>query len=92
MSLLLILTVFTDGFQLSDFKLLPSLLAVAESLTNRSIAWPEWEQWKRVLLLQDYNTRVRTFPASFIAGFMGFGQRQYFQAEAGAEHAPKVKF
>jgi LemA protein len=41
---------------------------------------------------QDYNTRVRTFPASFIAGFMGFGQRQYFQAEAGAEHAPKVKF
>ena len=31
---------------------------MAESLTNRSIAWPEWEQWKRVLLLQDYNTRV----------------------------------
>lgn len=41
---------------------------------------------------QDYNTRVRTFPASFIASFAGFGQRQYFQADAGAEHAPKVKF
>ena len=41
---------------------------------------------------QDYNTKVRTFPASFIAGMAGFGQRQYFQADAGAEHAPKVSF
>ena len=41
---------------------------------------------------QEYNTRVRTFPTSFLAGMMGFGQRQYFQAEAGAEKAPKVKF
>ena len=45
-------------FQISDFKSLPSSLAIAESLTNRSISWPEWGQWKRVLLLQDYNTRV----------------------------------
>ena len=58
MSVLLLLTVFTDGFQISDIKLHAPLLAVAESLTNRSIAWPDWEQWKRVLLLQDYNTRV----------------------------------
>lgn len=41
---------------------------------------------------QAYNTRVRIFPASFIAGMAGFGQRQYFQADAGAEHAPKVSF
>ena len=58
MSVLLLLTVFTDGVQISDIKLHAPLLAVAESLTNRSIAWPDWEQWKRVLLLQDYNTRV----------------------------------
>ena len=41
---------------------------------------------------QEYNTRVRTIPASFIAGFAGFGQRQYFQSDAGAERAPKVSF
>ncbi len=43
-------------------------------------------------LVQDYNIRVRTFPASIIAGLFGFGQKQYFQAEPGSEKAPKVKF
>ncbi len=43
-------------------------------------------------LVQDYNTRVRTFPTSLLAGMFGFGQKQYFQAEPGAEKAPKVKF
>lgn len=43
-------------------------------------------------VIQDYNVRVRTFPASFIAGMMGFAQRQYFQADEGADRAPKVQF
>lgn len=43
-------------------------------------------------IVQDYNTKVRVFPSSIIAGMNGFGQKQYFQAEAGAENAPKVKF
>ncbi len=34
------------------------LLTIAESLTDRSLSWPEWSEWKRLLLLQDYNTRV----------------------------------
>ncbi len=29
-----------------------------ESITDRSIEIPEWKDWKRVFLLQDYNTRV----------------------------------
>lgn len=29
-----------------------------ESITDRSIDWPKWEQWTRLLLLRDYNTRV----------------------------------
>lgn len=33
-------------------------LFASDSLTDRTIQWPEWKQWKRVLLLQDYNTRV----------------------------------
>jgi len=43
-------------------------------------------------MVQDFNSRVRTFPTSIIAGMFGFGQKAYFQAEAGAEKAPQVKF
>ena len=43
-------------------------------------------------VVQTYNTAIRTIPTSMIAGFGGFGPKAYFQAEAGAEAAPKVKF
>lgn len=42
--------------------------------------------------VKSYNTEIRIFPKSIIAGMMGFQQRGYFQAEQGAEQAPKVKF
>ncbi|WP_418801429.1 LemA family protein [Porphyromonas sp.] len=41
---------------------------------------------------QQYNTKVRRFPTNIFAGLFGFHQRPYFQAEAGAEQAPQVKF
>ena len=41
---------------------------------------------------QDYNTRVRRFPAALFAAMMGFQPKPYFQATAGAETAPKVDF
>jgi LemA protein len=43
-------------------------------------------------VVQEYNVRVRTFPSAIFAGMFGFGQKQYFQSEPGAEKAPKVKF
>ncbi len=43
-------------------------------------------------VVQQYNTRIRTFPASFLAGMFGFSQKQYFRSEAGAEKAPRVQF
>jgi LemA protein len=43
-------------------------------------------------IVQEYNTKIRLFPASMFAGMFGFGQKAYFQAEAGAEKAPQVKF
>jgi LemA protein len=43
-------------------------------------------------VVQQFNTTVRTFPASIIAGMMGFAQKQYFKAEPGAEKVPKVQF
>ena len=41
---------------------------------------------------QDYNTYIRTFPRNIWAGMFGFAKRAYFEADAGAEKAPSVKF
>ena len=41
---------------------------------------------------KEYNTYVRTFPNSIFAGILGFDQKPYFEAEAGAEQAPEVQF
>jgi LemA protein len=41
---------------------------------------------------QEYNTRVRKFPAAIFARIFGFQPKPYFQAQAGAETAPKVDF
>jgi len=43
-------------------------------------------------VVQDYNVNVRSFPSNIFAGMFGFQQKGYFQAEAGAEKAVKVKF
>lgn len=39
-----------------------------------------------------YNTSLRRFPRNIIASMFGFEKRAYFEAEAGAEKAPKVEF
>lgn len=41
---------------------------------------------------KEYNTAIRRFPRSIIAGVCGFDKHAYFEAEAGAEKAPEVKF
>jgi len=43
-------------------------------------------------VVQAYNTKIRRFPASVIAGMFNFGQRDYFKAAEGAKEAPKVDF
>ena len=43
-------------------------------------------------VVQNYNTTIRQFPGSIIAGFTGFMQKQYFKAIAGSDTAPKVEF
>ncbi len=39
-----------------------------------------------------YNTAIKKFPVVLYAGMLGFKDRPYFQAEAGAQQAPKVQF
>ena len=43
-------------------------------------------------VVQGYNSTIRAIPMNIIAGFGGFQQKSYFQAQAGAENAPKVQF
>lgn len=42
--------------------------------------------------VQVYNTTIKRFPAAIIANFTGFREKLYFQATAGAEQPPQVKF
>src|SRR3979411_2845816 len=44
------------------------------------------------LAAQDYNTTRSRFPTVLIAGLMGFKEQPYFQADEGANQAPKVDF
>jgi LemA protein len=42
--------------------------------------------------VQAYNTLIRLFPNNIFAGMFGFSKKGYFEADAGAEKAPKVQF
>lgn len=41
---------------------------------------------------QDYNTRIKRFPTALFANIFGFSARPYFEAQPGAETAPRVDF
>jgi LemA protein len=42
--------------------------------------------------VQTYNVKVRSFPMNLLAGVFGFSKKEGFQADEGAEKAPKVDF
>lgn len=44
------------------------------------------------IAVQDYNSKIRSFPANITAKMFGFSEKGYFQAEAGSDKAPKVAF
>lgn len=43
-------------------------------------------------VVQPYNTKVRSFPTNIFAGMFGFKPRPPFEADQGAQNAPKVDF
>ena len=43
-------------------------------------------------VVNEYNTSVRRFPNSVFASMCGFDKKPYFDAQSGAENAPKVEF
>jgi LemA protein len=42
--------------------------------------------------VQQYNTAIKQFPTIIYSGFLGFKERPYFAARAGADQAPDVNF
>ncbi|BAV04264.1 LemA family protein [Filimonas lacunae] len=42
--------------------------------------------------VQSYNSVIRRFPNNIFAGMFGFQAKGYFQADAGSDKAPEVKF
>ncbi len=66
-----------EGFKLFPSSS-PSKLAANDppstdqrSITDRSIDWPEWSQWRRVLLLEDYNTRIVVLGTTLLGAAAG---------------------
>lgn len=39
-----------------------------------------------------YNTYIKKFPTNLTAGLFGFDDKAYFEADAGSEKAPEIKF
>lgn len=50
------------------------------------------ERMKFNEVTRTYNTYIRSFPQTMLAGMFGFAAKPYFEAAAGAETAPKVEF
>jgi len=64
------------------------LQAQLEGTENRISV--ERKKFNEVVL--SYNTTIKRFPASMLAGMFGFGEKQYFKAIQGADTPPKVEF
>jgi len=50
------------------------------------------ERKKFIESVQVYNTKVTRFPGNIFARFMGYAAKDYFEANPGAQEAPKVQF
>ncbi len=64
------------------------LQAQLEGTENRI----ETERIKYNEAVQEYNNKVRRFPANILAGIFGFERRTPFKADDNAKNAPKVEF
>lgn len=65
-----------------------TLMAQIEGTENRiSVARNDFNG-----AVREFNGSVRSFPNNIVAGLGGFKAKGYFQADKGAEKAPKVQF
>ncbi len=83
------LLVVTENYpQLKSNENFLSLQTQLEGTENRiAVARKDFND-----VVQSYNTGLRRFPGSLIAGFTGFREKPYFKAKEGADTVPQVKF
>ncbi|MEK6963498.1 MAG: LemA family protein [Nanoarchaeota archaeon] len=43
-------------------------------------------------MVREFNTKIQRVPGNIVAGWFGFSAKTYFEAEAGSEKVPQVKF
>ena len=65
---------FRAAMVLLVFAMMATTASAADSLADQPTPWPSWQQWRRVLSLQDYNTRIVVLGVAVLgagAGFVG---------------------
>ncbi|WP_207429691.1 LemA family protein [Pedobacter sp. SYSU D00535] len=83
------LMVVTENYpQLRANQNFLELQAQLEGTENRITV----ERQKFNEVTQQYNSKIRSFPNNLMAGIFGFERKGYFEAQAGAQNAPKVEF
>ena len=83
------LLVITENYpQLKSSETVQTLMSQLEGTENRISV----ERMRFNESIQAYNLKVKRIPSSIIASLTGFDERAYFEAAAGAENAPQVKF
>lgn len=83
------LLMLTENYpQLKATQQFSDLSAQLEGTENRiAVARKDYTE-----SVQEYNGVVRSFPNNLTAGMFGFAVKGTFEAEAGAQNAPKVEF
>ncbi|MEK7574627.1 MAG: LemA family protein [Patescibacteria group bacterium] len=83
------LLVITENYpQLKSSENVQTLMAEVAGTENRVSV----ERKRFNDAVQSYTLRTKRFPSNIIASVFGFGAREYFEAAAGTENAPKVQF
>jgi LemA protein len=85
-SLARLLVVMENYPQLKSIDTVQSLIAELAGSENRVAV----ERMRYNETVQSYNVGVKTFPGALIASMFGFAPRTMFEAQSGAEVAPKV--
>ncbi|OIO52806.1 MAG: LemA family protein [Parcubacteria group bacterium CG1_02_44_65] len=83
-----LLVVMENYPQLKSVETVQTLMAQLEGTENRISV----ERKRFNDLSRDFNVMVKRIPAKWLASMFGFGEKVYFEAAAGAETAPEVKF
>jgi len=81
-----LLAIMENYPQLKSIETVQTLMSQLEGAENRISV----ERMRFNDTIKAYNLKVKTFPSSIVASIFGFGERNYFEAAAGTEVAPKV--